>query len=271
MQDDDGDGTCAPICAEAPWWSAEYSYRVAFTVTNPVSDGFVAGDVGSIVIDHAAWVDDERMLADGNDVRVLFYDGASYTELGRALAPANEWNEDDTEIFFELAQDLAGDTTVTGYWLYFGNERAAVPVRYSFPVSAWAAYCPSNPAMTLACDRRHGTLYSLQLREVSVDTFEVHIFDHTYDDNAYATLRITNDDTDAIIFEKTYGSVGNYDNPGTADELITFTDTAFTVFIVSREWSFSRRYFGCTEFYGDGSNEFSFVVPPMPTGALCGI
>jgi signal peptidase I len=101
------------------WWDVDYDFRQRIDVT--------AGAVGTpdeytvaVALDHAALVTAGLALADGSDVRVVRWDGSSWTELHRVLDDGASWNDPAATFLFRTTEPVAAQTTST-YWLYYGN------------------------------------------------------------------------------------------------------------------------------------------------------
>ncbi|MCP3910258.1 MAG: signal peptidase I, partial [Actinomycetia bacterium] len=102
------------------WWDPAYSFRQRIDVDT----SSVAAPNGYTVpldFDHAALVSAGLSRSDGTDVRVVRWDGSSWTELDRVLDDASTWNAVSTTIWFKTVEPIAADTTST-YWLYIGNS-----------------------------------------------------------------------------------------------------------------------------------------------------
>ena len=108
------------------WWDLAYGQRERIevaTTTEAAPDGYTL----PLSFDHAAMVAAGGALASGDDVRVLRWDGASWTELDRVLDDVSSWDAADTTIWFRTATPIAADTTDVSYWLYRGNAAAGAP------------------------------------------------------------------------------------------------------------------------------------------------
>ena len=108
------------------WWDLAYEYRERLEVTTTTAaapDGYTL----PVTLDHAAMVAAGTSLASGDDVRVLRWDGAAWTELDRVLDDLSAWDASDTTIWFRTATPIAADTTDVSYWLHHGNAAAGAP------------------------------------------------------------------------------------------------------------------------------------------------
>jgi hypothetical protein len=83
-----------------------------------------AGTSISLTFDHADMVSAGKSQASGEDVRVVFWDGAGWTELDRMLETTSTWNSATTTIWFKLVRDIPASSSDVGYYLYYGNPTA---------------------------------------------------------------------------------------------------------------------------------------------------
>ncbi|MEM9132956.1 MAG: DUF2341 domain-containing protein [Actinomycetota bacterium] len=107
------------------WWDGTYPFRQRIDVA---AGGIAAPDdyTISLAVDHAALVTSGLARADGDDVRVLRWDGSTWTELDRILDDGSTWDRSDTTLWFRTVAPVAADTTDT-YWLHYGNSAATAP------------------------------------------------------------------------------------------------------------------------------------------------
>ena len=105
-------------------WKDDWFYRKAVTVT--AADAVPADYAVSLTFDHAALVSTGKSLANGNDVRVHYWNGSKMVELDRVLDPTSAWNRADTKIWFRLQAALAAGGS-SNYYLYYGNLKASGP------------------------------------------------------------------------------------------------------------------------------------------------
>ncbi len=115
------------------WWDPAYTFRQRIDVDTGVA---AAPDEYSVplTLDHAALVSSGLSRADGTDLRVLRWDGATWTELDRVLDDASLWDQVTTTLWFRTADPIAATSTST-YWLYFGNDTPAATL--ADPENVW--------------------------------------------------------------------------------------------------------------------------------------
>ncbi|MCA9619909.1 MAG: hypothetical protein KC731_12880, partial [Myxococcales bacterium] len=98
-----------------------YDFRAPLTL-----QGVPDGATVRVVLNHATLVADGKALADGNDVRIVFFDdGGSATELNRVLDRASAWDSTNTNLFFRA---LPAPAPSGVYYVYYGNPTPAAPV-----------------------------------------------------------------------------------------------------------------------------------------------
>jgi hypothetical protein len=132
-------GGCSPYTP--PWWDTGYIYRRELTVDASGVPALAAGYSVGLVWDSTGDVAGGRMLASGNDVRVVFWDGATNLELHRHLLAMDSGR---TELWFKTQADFTG--TSGAYWLYFGNPAPAAPL------ASWSDAMAGTSKVYLAAD-----------------------------------------------------------------------------------------------------------------------
>ena len=103
------------------WWNTDYVYRQRIIVDSTVAapDDYTV----ALTIDHAALVSSDLSLANGDDLRVLRWDGSAWSELDRLLDDDSAWNQSDTTVRFRTTDPIAAGQNQT-YWLYMANPAA---------------------------------------------------------------------------------------------------------------------------------------------------
>ncbi|MCZ6551327.1 MAG: right-handed parallel beta-helix repeat-containing protein, partial [candidate division NC10 bacterium] len=108
------------------WWDSNYAYREKITVTAGSAAVPSAYSV-SVTFDHAALVSAGNSQADGDDVRLLHWNGSTWTELDRALDPLSSWNDASTQVWFSVVDAIGASGSDDNYYLYYGNTGATGP------------------------------------------------------------------------------------------------------------------------------------------------
>ncbi|MBI2526319.1 MAG: DUF2341 domain-containing protein [Candidatus Rokubacteria bacterium] len=77
-----------------------------------------------VTLDHAALVAAGKSLASGQDVRVVYWNGAAHVELDRILAPGSSWNTSTTTLWFKAQAAVSAGAPDDNHALYYGNTAA---------------------------------------------------------------------------------------------------------------------------------------------------
>lgn len=112
--------------ATGTWWSYFYSHRMKVTVSAG-SSPVLAGYTVSLTFDHATLVTASKSLASGDDVRVAYWNGASWSELDRIIDTASSWNVANTTILFRTQATISASGSDDNYYLYYSNPNAVFP------------------------------------------------------------------------------------------------------------------------------------------------
>lgn len=121
--------TKQPVNAEAPedeWWNTDYTAHRQITVTAGSANVPSSYSV-SFTFDHASLVSGDLSRSDGNDVRIVYWDGDSWVELDRMLDPQSSWNDGSTRVWFRTQSAISSSASDNNYYLYYGNSEAGSP------------------------------------------------------------------------------------------------------------------------------------------------
>lgn len=126
-------GFTAPVNHEAfaganpdNWWNTSYAYRRKLTITAGSVNAPTAYSV-SATINHASLVSSGYSLANGNDVRIVYWNGSTWTELDRMLDPQSSWNNAATRVWFRTQGSMTASSSNDNYYVYYGNASAGSP------------------------------------------------------------------------------------------------------------------------------------------------
>lgn len=117
----------AAAAAPASWWDAAYASRRQLTVTtgaNSPDRGYAGYTVRLPAFDTQTLIAGGELQSDCDDLRVVRWDGAAWSEVDRHLIGCNT---SATDIRFALQADIAASTGDTSYFLYWGNPAAGAP------------------------------------------------------------------------------------------------------------------------------------------------
>jgi hypothetical protein len=126
--------TFVPAHAAAPdyaWWDAGYQYRQKITVSS--SGSTAVPDEYSVVFtaDTASLISAGQLRPDGNDWRIVYWDGSHWIELDRHVRRG--WDSADTETWFKTQAAISGGASDDNYYLYYGH-----PTEAGTPPSYWS-------------------------------------------------------------------------------------------------------------------------------------
>ena len=117
----------AGVLQAAPWWNAAWGRRRAITVTvgaNTPQGGYAGYTVRLSALDTAAMIAGGDLLPSGDDLRIVRWDGAGWTDLARQVV---NLNTTATDVRFALAAPIAASGSDGNYYLYYRNPAAGAP------------------------------------------------------------------------------------------------------------------------------------------------
>ena len=109
------------------WWNTSYRYRKPIHVTNMLTYSLPQGYSVNISVDTASLVSSGKLRIDGNDLRIVYYNSASYTWLELDRINETNFNTGTTQIWFKTKESIIPSITVGNYYMYYGNEYANYP------------------------------------------------------------------------------------------------------------------------------------------------
>lgn len=108
------------------WWHENWQYRKKINIiNNHVSSTLKEGYSICFTLNALELIEAGKMLADGSDLRIVWFDGIENFELNRTNE--NAFNTDSTDIWFKLQEDIPGSGSDNNYYIYYGNPSAADP------------------------------------------------------------------------------------------------------------------------------------------------
>ncbi len=144
-----------------PWWNASWIYRQQINITNNNDTLALPGGYSvSINLDTASLVASEKLRGDGNDLRVVYWDGSNNIELDRINL--TDFNTSSTEIWFGLQNSIPPNSYDDNYFIYYGNPSAGEPPKnasnvFEFyddfddgDISDWSSFDATITAYTLS-------------------------------------------------------------------------------------------------------------------------
>ncbi|MHA1971819.1 MAG: hypothetical protein ACTSW1_02430, partial [Candidatus Hodarchaeales archaeon] len=103
------------ISGSPDWWNASYSYvrQVTIKANSALGTNYTV----QLKLDTASLVSASKMFSNCSDLRIVYYNGVSWTELDRAILHNNTAQ---TSIFFRLQQAISASANDTNYAIYYG-------------------------------------------------------------------------------------------------------------------------------------------------------
>ncbi len=126
---------------QGAWWNTRWPYRRQLTIGNRSPSTLPAGYEIKFQFDHASLVSAGKSLTSGDDIRIVYFNGAIFQEIARFRDPLSKnyvgplrytdsvvesnWNATDTKIWFRLQAPLGPSPSSTrDYAIYYGANAA---------------------------------------------------------------------------------------------------------------------------------------------------
>jgi len=108
------------------WWSNSYSYRCKVTVNNNAVSTLTAGYSVVLALDTASLVSASKMMSNGNDLRILYWNSSSssWLELDRVV---ENMNTASTKVWFKTQASIGASSSDSNYYMYYGYPSAGSP------------------------------------------------------------------------------------------------------------------------------------------------
>jgi hypothetical protein len=106
------------------WWNASYAYRRNVSVQNNGSSPLVANYSVDAVLDSASLISSNKIMPNGNDIRVVFWSGSNWIELDRDVQYLNTTS---TQVWFKTQATIPTHGLDDNYYLYYANPNAGNP------------------------------------------------------------------------------------------------------------------------------------------------
>jgi hypothetical protein len=132
-----------------------------------------AGYSTSVTINHAALVASGKSQADGDDLRIMYWNGQSLVELDRVLDSDSSWDTATTKLWFMIQSDIPASTSDDNYYLFYGNPSASSPPKNhanvfqfydgfeSGDLSAWdGSYTDTGDTLSVTMEHANTGTYS---------------------------------------------------------------------------------------------------------------
>ncbi|MFX0167246.1 MAG: DUF2341 domain-containing protein, partial [Candidatus Hodarchaeota archaeon] len=103
------------------WYNTDWGYHKKITITTS-SVIIPSGYTVSLTFDHESLVSAGKSRVDGDDLRLVYWNGSDWKELDRMLDPGSSWNSNSTKIWFKTQNAIAASSFDNNYFLYYGNS-----------------------------------------------------------------------------------------------------------------------------------------------------
>jgi len=129
--------TSAKVSVAAPrnWWNISYSYRRQITITNNIASTLSSGYSVLLTTDTSSLVSSGKMLSNGNDLRIVYWDGTQNIELDRVNGTA--FNSANAKIWFKTPREISAGGFDSNYFVYYGFSGALDPPNNGSNVYVW--------------------------------------------------------------------------------------------------------------------------------------
>lgn len=117
-----------------PWWNDEYSFYKNINVSNiDLINALPKDSTILLEFNHALLVEEKKSLINGDDARIVYWDGQNFKEVDYVSVEA--WNTKKTFIAFKSCADIWPKSSDSNYYLYYGNVLAESPRQETVAVS----------------------------------------------------------------------------------------------------------------------------------------
>ena len=118
------DGQYESFREASNWWNTNYNYRRQITITNNIASTLSSGYSVLLTMDTASLVSSGKMLSNGNDLRIVYWNGSSWIEIDRDVI---DMNTSSTQVWFKTRADISASGSDNNYYMYYDNPSAVNP------------------------------------------------------------------------------------------------------------------------------------------------
>jgi hypothetical protein len=128
------DGRYESFTEGVNWWNPSYAYRRSISIQNNGGSPLVANYSVQAVLDTASLISSNKIMPDGNDLRVVFWSGSNWIELDREVQYLNTTS---TQVWFKTQAVIPANGLNANYYLYYANPSAGSPPANRSNVYLW--------------------------------------------------------------------------------------------------------------------------------------
>ncbi|MHA2398491.1 MAG: DUF2341 domain-containing protein [Promethearchaeota archaeon] len=186
------------------WYNKDWNYHKKITITTS-SANIPADYTVSLTFNHESLVNGGRSRVDGDDIRVIYWNGSDWRELDRMLDSDSSWNSSSTKIWFRTQAAIAASSFDNNYYLYYGNTLAGSPPTNSDNIfffydgfesgdfEAWDANSTGSAgdSISVSSDQVHTGIYAAKAQVDDVPNAQAIVWkDYTDEISIYARIHI---------------------------------------------------------------------------------
>jgi len=101
------------------WWNSSWQYRKRVNVTTGANSPYNGYEGYTVRITGLNTSNASKFQGDGDDIRVVYWNGTDYTELNREIRNPGT---SDTTVIFKLQANISANGNDDNYYLYYGNS-----------------------------------------------------------------------------------------------------------------------------------------------------
>jgi len=109
------------------WWNVSYTYRAPIKLINRHREELPNGYSVNVSINTAKLISEGKLRSDGNDLRVVWYNGSSDTWIELNRVNETKFNTIDTRIWFKTQNSILPNVYDADYYIYYGSKDFSIP------------------------------------------------------------------------------------------------------------------------------------------------
>jgi len=124
------------IKSESSWWNDEYEYNTKISIKNLESFSSIPkNQVIKVTFDHQSMVKQDKALPNGNDIKIVYWNGKKYQDIDYWLE--NKWNLNNTTLRFKNPEPINAGRELNKVFIYYGNLAANKQVAENKSPEPW--------------------------------------------------------------------------------------------------------------------------------------
>ncbi|MFQ5908654.1 MAG: hypothetical protein ACE5JE_07515, partial [Thermoplasmata archaeon] len=110
----------------ASWWDTNYSLRQPINISAGAS-AIPSNYPVKLTFNHSDLVTNGKSQTDGDDIRIVYWNGTAWNEVDRALGNGSSWDTASTTILFKTQASIAASGFDVDHYLYYNHSGAVSP------------------------------------------------------------------------------------------------------------------------------------------------